>query len=556
MDDAMQLETKTATKSNLPFLIFFGAYTAGSVFLLLLGASSALAGIFPRLYDTFQGWSQTTDLLGLLSRAIALGSRISLGPLQIGMDYTLSLVNLGVGILIVARRPWDWVTRLLGLGMVGAAMAFNFQTHTDLAAISQYVPSLRPLYIYHFILHAVSGATYIHALLLFPNGKLVPRKLLILLVVIYLLMIEEIAFPFLKSIFGTALFLQPNIVASAQSPLEAILYRWLSASGAGLLMSIMSYAFAVRSPVDSFDTIIHAESAFFILLYGLLIPIVGAGSQIYRYRRVSTPQEREQTKLVVWALALGFAATLFFFVLSLIDTLTKAEFDFQSLEHLEQSSSWIFPPLFAFVPLSMFVAIRRSRLFDIDLVISRTLLYGSLTAILAGGFAGLNNILQRMFLALTGATSEAAIVIAALISAAAFTPIRSYLQKIIDRRFKEPIDRKARQETEPSPRLLVSQPNVNENLRGFLETVVRSFDAESGAVFLGTGDSAELVHTMGEWNGESALRIPLESQGVQLGHIALGARRNGLEYTTFDQASLKQAADLFAHAIGVVWTKE
>jgi hypothetical protein len=169
----------------------------------------------------------------------------------------------------------------------------------------------------------------------------------------------------------------------------------------------------------------------------------------------------------------------------------------------------------------------------------------------------LNNILQRMFLALTGATSEAAIVIAALIAAAAFTPIRSYLQKIIDRRFKEPVDHnKARQATEPSPRLPVSQPNVNENLRGFLETAVRSFDAESGAIFLGTGDSAELVHTMGEWNGESVLRIPLESQGVQLGHIALGARRNGLEYTSFDQASLKQAADLLAHAIGVVWTKK
>lgn len=259
----------------------------------------------------------------------------------------------------------------------------------------------------------------------------------------------------------------------------------------------------------------------------------------------------------MWALAVGFASTLFFFVLALIDALTSSGFALDALERLEQSSSWIFPPLFAFVPFSMFVAIRRSHLFDIDLVISRTLLYGSLTAILAGVFAALNNLLQRLFLALTGDTSEAAIVIAALIAAAAFTPIRAYLQKVIDRRFKEPTEAGRTMQILTSSNYPSKVPaTAQENLKSFLETAVRSFDAASGAVFLGTGDSVELVHTMGEWNGESALLIPLASQGVQLGHIALGARRNGMEYTAFDQASLRQAADLLAHAVGLVWTKK
>jgi len=286
-----QLKSRLGNPANLPFLIFFAMYTAGSILLLLLGAGSVLATAFPRVYDLFQNWGQANDIFGWLARAMALGSRITLSPLQIGMDYVLSLLNLGVGILIVVRRPWDWVTRLLGLGMVGAAMAFNFQTHSEMAVISQSIAPLRPLYVYHFILHAVSGATYIHALALFPNGKLVPRKLVGLIIVVYLLMLEEIAFPVLKSLFGTALFLRPDVIAAARSPLEAILARWFSASGAGLLMTIFSYLFSVRPTLDGFDSIIHAESAFFILLYGLMIPIIGAGSQIYRYRHVSTPQE-------------------------------------------------------------------------------------------------------------------------------------------------------------------------------------------------------------------------------------------------------------------------
>ena len=207
---AVALDDKRLTsRANLPFLLFFALYTAGSIFLLMLGVASAVATAFPGIYDLFLSWGGSNDVLGLLSRATAMASRLSVGFVQTGIDYVLSVLNLGVGIFLVARRPWDWVARLLGVGMVGTAMAFNFQSHNFIAVISQAFRPLQHIVVYHFMLHAVSGAAYVHAFLLFPNGQLVPRRLRWLLVVIYLIMIEEIAFPVLKDVFGTALFLSP-----------------------------------------------------------------------------------------------------------------------------------------------------------------------------------------------------------------------------------------------------------------------------------------------------------------------------------------------------------
>jgi hypothetical protein len=87
------------------------------------------------------------------------------------------------------------------------------------------------------------------------------------------------------------------------------------------------------------------------------------------------------------------------------------------------------------VPASMGVAMLRYRLFDIDAVINRTLVYGSLTGVLAlvylGGIIGL----QYAFRALTGQETQLAVVASTLVIAALFTPLRQRIQSFIDRRF-------------------------------------------------------------------------------------------------------------------------
>jgi hypothetical protein len=87
------------------------------------------------------------------------------------------------------------------------------------------------------------------------------------------------------------------------------------------------------------------------------------------------------------------------------------------------------------VQLSIAIAILKHRLFDIDLLINRTLVYGSLTATLVLLYFGGIVVLQRLFVVLTGEKSTLAVVASTLAIAALFNPLRGRIQSFIDRRF-------------------------------------------------------------------------------------------------------------------------
>ena len=87
------------------------------------------------------------------------------------------------------------------------------------------------------------------------------------------------------------------------------------------------------------------------------------------------------------------------------------------------------------VPTSIGIAILRHRLYDIDLIINRTLVYGSLTATLVALYFGGIVVLQRVFVVLTGERSTLAVVASTLVIAALFNPLRRRVQAFVDRRF-------------------------------------------------------------------------------------------------------------------------
>ena len=87
------------------------------------------------------------------------------------------------------------------------------------------------------------------------------------------------------------------------------------------------------------------------------------------------------------------------------------------------------------VPISMGIAILRYRLYEIDLLINRTLVYGPLTAALVALYFGGVVLLQSLFVVLTGERSTLAIVASTLVIAAMFNPLRRRIQSFIDRRF-------------------------------------------------------------------------------------------------------------------------
>jgi hypothetical protein len=90
---------------------------------------------------------------------------------------------------------------------------------------------------------------------------------------------------------------------------------------------------------------------------------------------------------------------------------------------------------FVGIPIAIGIAILRYRLYDINLLINRTLVYGTLTATLVVFYFGAIVVLQRVFVALTGQRSTLAVVASTLVIAALFNPLRRSIQSFIDRRF-------------------------------------------------------------------------------------------------------------------------
>ena len=123
------------------------------------------------------------------------------------------------------------------------------------------------------------------------------------------------------------------------------------------------------------------------------------------------------------------------------------------------------------LPVALGIAILRYRLYDIDIIINRTLVYGSLTAMLVALYFGTIVVLERAFVLLTGQGSTLAVVAATLLIAALFNPMRGRIQALIDRSFyRRKYD--ARKTLEEFSSKLREETDL-EALRGDLVGVVR-----------------------------------------------------------------------------------
>jgi hypothetical protein len=207
------------------------------------------------------------------------------------------------------------------------------------------------------------------------------------------------------------------------------------------------------------------------ILFVILL-LIAASSIGVRFRR-SVGVERQQLKWLAGAGALVVFGVVF--------GLTTAAL----LPNVADSGFVWLPALAGFVavPVSIAVAILRYRLYDINTIINRAIVYGLLTAILTGGSAAIISLGQRLFVGVVGPGSDATIVITTLIVVTAFNPIKARLQTLVDRRFKEVHSADAALAAFVlEVRRSVSPPDLYRSLQRLLDVAVGAYGSSGGTV--------------------------------------------------------------------------
>jgi hypothetical protein len=310
-------------------------------------------------------------------------------PNEHPVENVMLLVGFGafavVGALLVAKRPpnligWIMAAVALMVGLFPASGAYAAYVMTTrgkpdaLAVVGAWVQTW-----YWGLLLALA---FVYLPLLFPDGRLPSRRWLPVAVL-------------------------PGIGTLGMVVLGA-LTETLHDSNAG---------YRIDNPIG-IEGLAYVED---LPVFGVLTGLWGVGavgavaSVVVRFRR-SRGVERQQMKWFLYAVALLLTFPLEGYLPDIV-------------------SNVLFGAVLIALPTAIGIAVLRHRLYDIDLVINRTLVYGTLSATLVLVYVGCVLSLQYAFRALTGQGSQLAVVASTLAIAALFSPLRRRIQSFIDRRF-------------------------------------------------------------------------------------------------------------------------
>lgn len=160
-------------------------------------------------------------------------------------------------------------------------------------------------------------------------------------------------------------------------------------------------------------------------LTAMLVFLVSLASMVARLRR-ARGRERQQLKWITYAAALTATSFTFAFLAGSLGRDWRVVSDAFFVLGVAG---------FAGIPVAAGIAILRYRLYDIDVIVNRTLVYATLTAMLAAVYVASVVVLQTIFRAISGQESDVAVVASTLAIAALFGPLRRRIQEFIDRRF-------------------------------------------------------------------------------------------------------------------------
>ena len=302
-----------------------------------------------------------------------------------------------VGALIASKRPKNavgWLCLAVGLMWILAG-ALDYYSYYGVATPGSVPFPVAMAGISDWIWVPAMGFLGIYVLLLFPDGRLPSRR-----------------WRPLAWLSGAVIFLLSAGVMLVPGPLGNLagVPKPFGIEGAEW-MTAGTYALLPLLP---------------------LCMLASALSLVLRYRR-SGGEERQQIKWIAFA----GSVVVMLYAIAMI-----ASFVFPEESWTTAGSVWWLNILtyavlssFTLIPIAVGIAVLKYRLYEIDLLINRTLVYGSLTVTLVAlYFCGIVA-LQRLFVVLTGQQSTLAVVASTLAIAALFNPLRRRIQSLVDRRF-------------------------------------------------------------------------------------------------------------------------
>jgi uncharacterized membrane protein YhdT len=305
------------------------------------------------------------------------------------LDNTLTAISYApVGALIASRHPENpvgWLLCLYGFVISLSYFSAEYAIYALLAQPDSLPAGEAMAWVFSWMLPLVIGFSTL-SYLLFPTGRLPSRR-------------------WRWAVWLTVAFIVVGVLLGAFS------------SGPLSDLGPIQNPLGIVSLADIYSAILY--TTFSVLLVAVI------SSVFVRLRRAGGV-EHQQIKWFAYAVAANAIAVVVAYVIpGLIETPLWFERVGFALNNI------VIPA----IPIAIGIAILRYRLYDIDIIINRTLVYGTLTVLLAGLYEGSIVLLQEAFRTLTGQQSGLAIVASTLLIAALFTPFRRRIQSFIDKRF-------------------------------------------------------------------------------------------------------------------------
>lgn len=288
------------------------------------------------------------------------------------------------------------------------------------------------------------------------------------------------------------------------------------------------------------------DLALLVLVFAFAI-----GAQVHRYRRTSSAVQRQQTKWIVWGVSLTVLIVGGYTVA--VDALPVFQDRSQDAVLMRLLGRTVRQVALCAIPITLLYSILRYKLWNVDILINRTLVYVPLTSILTGIFAVTMAITQKIFVSATGQGSEVAAVITTLVITSTMTPIKNEIEAFVDRRFKEAPDPfRYLTAFDQQMRAVTDVMDVERLLRRLLDESLGAVESCGGAVCLVKDGELHLVHISRGWEGLPVAQLPIAHGELSIGWLLLGSRQDGAAYREDERRRLQQSLDRAGHALALL----